>query len=256
MLFILSKVLWAFTSPGAILLWLLVIGMLLGKRRAGRWFTTIGTLGFVAIVVLPVSTGMMAPLENRFPPPNPPPAHVDGIIVLGGAIDLGESTARGIPSLNDAAERMTAFVTLARKYPDARLIFTGGEGTLEHYPLTEADVARRLFGDLGLDIHRVVFEDQSRNTFENAIYSKRLMQPKPGETWLLITSAWHMPRSVGIFRAAGWPVVAWPVGYKTGGGEHFSLTENLGMALCAAHEWIGMAAYRLLGRTDTLFPGP
>ena len=123
--------------------------------------------------------------------------------MLGGAVDQNLTEARGIPALNGAAERMTEFVVLARRYPEAKLVFTGGQGSLVHGGTTEADVARRLFDALGVPEARVTYEDEARNTWENALLTRRLVEPKPGETWLLVTSASHMPRSVGAFRQAG-----------------------------------------------------
>ena len=107
---------------------------------------------------------------------------------------------------------------------------------------------------------RLVLEDKSRNTEENAVFTKRLVDPKPGERWLLVTSAWHMPRSVGAFRRAGWEVLPWPVDYRSGAsyGETLenSLPDKLGNLDGAVHEWLGMLGYRLMGRSATLFPGP
>lgn len=186
--------------------------------------------------------------------------HVDGVIVLGGAVDQNLTEARGIPALNGAAERMTEFVALARRYPEARLVFTGGQGSLVHGGLTEADVARRLFTALGLPEARVTYEDQARNTWENAVFTHRLVEPRPGETWLLVTSASHMPRSVGAFRRAGWQVVPWPVNYRTGHSlaalYDAPFPDRLQMLESGLREWLGMAVYRALGRSDALFPAP
>jgi uncharacterized SAM-binding protein YcdF (DUF218 family) len=129
-------------------------------------------------------------------------------------------------------------------------------GAIDPELTAETDGARLLFAELGLDTSHVIFEDRSRNTYENAVFSKALAAPAPGETWLLVTSASHMPRSVGIFRAVNWPVVAFPVAYKTGGPYEIKLAGHLLRLDLALHEWIGLVAYRLLGRTDTLFPAP
>ncbi|MGE4281427.1 MAG: YdcF family protein, partial [Magnetospirillum sp.] len=141
----------------------------------------------------------------------------------------------------------------------AKLIFSGGSGSLTTQELKEAPVARRFMDELGFDTRRVVFEDQSRNTRENAVLSKQLMDPQPGETWVLVTSALHMPRSMGAFRAAGWSVMPYPVDYLTSGQES-GLAFNLGGALSrldvGLHEWLGLAYYRWRGWSDSLFPGP
>ncbi|MBV9653636.1 MAG: YdcF family protein, partial [Acetobacteraceae bacterium] len=245
MSFILSKLLWLLLSPGVFLLLVALAGLLLLFRapdRAGRVLLVagLGTLALVAL--LPAGNFASLPLEDRFPPPSPMPSHVDGIIVLGGAVETALTESRGLPALNGAAERMTALVELARRYPDARLAFTGGSGSLASGEVSEADVARALWSAMGVPSSRIVFEGLSRNTWENALFLKDLVRPQAGEVWLLVTSALHMPRAVGIFRRAGWPVVPYPVGYKTardwrvwshaGFGEHLDLLDG------AAHEYL------------------
>ena len=257
-----SKILWFVLRPATFALLLALVGLALmwRGRRTGRWLLLLGLGFFVLMLATPIAPLVVMPLEDRFARPTEMPAHVDGIIVLGGAVDQNITEARGIPSLNGAAERMTELVALARKYPDARLVFTGGQGSLVHGSLSEADVARALWTAMGVDPARVVYEDQARNTFENAVLTRALVQPRPGETWLLVTSASHMPRSVGAFRAAGWNVVPWPVNYRTGHGfaalYDAPFVERIGQFEVGLREWIGLAAYRLMGRTDALFPAP
>ena len=261
--FIIAKLGGILTSPSTLLLLCCVIGLVLIWRRpsvAGRRFLLVGIGGFLAVYLLPLDQWALLPLEDRFPQVTDPPAHVDGIIVLGGAVIPEITAERGIPSLNSAAERMTTGVALALRYPSARLVFTGGQGALVAGQAKEADVARMLFTSLGVPADRMIFERESRTTWENAVMTKALVKPQPGQTWLLVTSASHMPRSVGIFRKVGWQVVPWPVGYKTGWDWHLWLPFDLGIRLSqldlAAHEWIGLVAYRLEGRTTALFPGP
>jgi uncharacterized SAM-binding protein YcdF (DUF218 family) len=160
--------------------------------------------------------------------------------------------------LNNAAERITEFVALARRYPEARLVFTGGSGFVFPGALREADVIHHVLDGLGSDLSRITFERESRNTYENALFSRPLVNPGTGETWLLITSAAHMPRSVGIFRRAGWPVLAYPVDYRS--TRELSWSPDLLSGLDALNEslreWVGLVAYRLMDRTDALFPAP
>ncbi len=263
LLFFASKLLWILAAPSMALLILAWAGLLLllrRRRQAGFvcLFTALGI--YSAIALLPIGVWLLGPLENRFPVVTSLPANVAGIIVLGGAVDPDTSKVRGIPTLNDDAERMTSLVYLARQYPDARLAFTGGNGALAHGTLAEADVARELFTELGVDQSRIVYEGRSRNTYENAVLLKALVKPQPGQLWLLDTSAWHMPRSVGIFRRVGWPVEPYPVAYKTApdllSAIHGSFPQRLEMVDLAAHEWFGLTAYYLLGRTSALFPAP
>jgi uncharacterized SAM-binding protein YcdF (DUF218 family) len=263
LLFVISKLLWLLLAPSMLLLILAWLGLLLlvrRRRRAGLacLWVALGALALIAL--LPVGDAMLAPLENRFPEVTALPADVTGIIVLGGAVETDLSAARGMPSLNDAAERMTSLVYLARHYPKAQLAFTGGNGELVHAPMAEATVARALWTELGVDQSRIVYESRSRTTYENAVLLKTLLKPQPGQLWLLVTSAWHMPRAVGLFRHAGWTVLPYPVGYKTAPTLmteiRGSLPERLSMVDLAAHEWVGLAAYWLLGRTSALFPAP
>jgi uncharacterized SAM-binding protein YcdF (DUF218 family) len=262
-LFLASKLLWFLLRPNTLALVLGLAGLALvwrGRWRTGRWPLLLG-LGYYALVLAtPASQWAAIPLEDRFARPAPAPARVDGVVVLGGAVDQVLTEAHGIPALNGAAERMTEMMVLARRYPEARLVFTGGQGTFLQGSLTEADVARELWTAMGLPPGRVLYEDRSRNTHENAVLTRELAAPRPGETWLLVTSAQHMPRAMGVFRRAGWDPVAWPVNYTTGGTPRAwydaPFPTRLNQFEGALREWVGLLAYRLLGRTGALFPGP
>ena len=185
--------------------------------RAG-WRLAIGSLVLLAVIGLsPVGNALIVPLEQRFPPWDHGRGAPHGIVVLGGALSPDVSHARNTVALNEAAERLTVVAELARRYPDARIIFSGGSGAVIFDERPEAEFALRLLESLGVAPGRVVAEDKSRNTVENARFSRELAQPKPGERWLLVTSAYHMPRAVGIFRKAGFPVEAYPVDWRTRG---------------------------------------
>ncbi len=262
-MFTLSKLAGILLRPSTLLLLCCVVGLALrGRRhqRLARGLLLVGVGGFVAILLLPLDQWLLLPLEDRFPQVTNPPAHVDGIIVLGGAVDPALTADRGIPSLNGAAERMTEGAALARRYLNARLVFTGGQGLLFPGAVSEADGARRLFTELGVAPNRLVMEGNSRTTYENAVMTKALVQPRPGETWVLVTSADHMARGIGAFRSVGWDPLAWPVGYKSGHNIRLWLPSPLGGRLTkldeAVHEWIGLFAYRALGHSSALFPAP
>lgn len=262
MFFLLSKLLVLFETASDLLLLILSLGVILcwfaATRRLGIRLTTLATAVYLAILFLPVSNWVTAPLENRFPPPRALPDHVDGIIVLGGAINLEVSARRGRLAFNAEAERMTEFVRLGKRYPEAQLVFSGGSGLLA-FPrdsLSEADVARQFFREQGLDPARITFESRSRNTYENVVLSKAMVEPKPGAIWLLISSARDMPRTVGIFQKQGWPVVPVPVAFKTGGAQSALLSSNLQKLDHAGHEWLGLLVYRITGKTSALFPAP
>lgn len=263
MIAIFGKLVWLVLVPTSFLLLLLTVflglaavGWRPARRLAGL---ALGTLLLVAF--LPVGLWLQAPLEQRFAAPSPPPARVDGIVVLGGGIDVRASAAWRQPALGPTAERFLAPIELSRHWPQARLVFSGGLAPLIDSALTEADIVRQLYDRLGFDSGRVLFESRSRTTRENALLARELVQPQPGEVWLLVTSAAHMPRAVGCFRAVGWPVLAWPVDYRTDPGpgiQHWRLpsSDRLAQLDDAAREWVGLLWYRLLGWTDALFPAP
>jgi uncharacterized SAM-binding protein YcdF (DUF218 family) len=242
--FVLSKLLWAIVAPGNLLLLLLVAGLFWRRLL----FAVVPLM--VVLAVLPIASWLALPLQNQHPPPAPPD-RVDGIVVLGGGLEGPLSAARGQPELSDAAERLTAGVALARRYPEARIVVSGGEAALLPQGHAEADESAAFFTALGVARERLVVESRSRNTWENATRSYALAQPQPGETWLLVTSAWHMPRAIGCFRKAGWTVLPWPVDYRTHPGRvalGFALGDGLDALDIVAKEWIGLAAYWALGR--------
>lgn len=256
MMFVVSKLAGLLLRPSTLLLLCCAGGLVLRRR----WLLWTGVIGFVLVLLLPVDQLALLPLEDRFPHPADPPEQVAGIIVLGGALEPEISGARGIPSLNAAAERMTAAVALSRRYPGAKLVYTGAHGSLLHGRVPEAEVALKLFVELGVAPERIALESSSRTTWENALNTKALLQPKPGETWLLVTSADHVARAVGAFRAVGWPVLGWPVAYKSGLDPRLWVPSSLGQHLSAldgaTHEWFGLVVYWWLGHSSALFPAP
>jgi uncharacterized SAM-binding protein YcdF (DUF218 family) len=264
MFFVLSKTLGFFASPSNLAVSLGLVGLLLLATRFARagWRLVIASLVVLAILGLsPVGNALIIPLEQRFPPWDAAGGAPDGIIVLGGAISPDVSAARDEAALNEAAERMTAIPDLARRYPDARILFSGGSGALIYDEGNEAEFALRLFESLGIARARILLEDRSRNTVENALFSKAIAQPKSGERWLLVTSAYHMPRAIGIFRKAGFAVEPYPVDWRTRGMADAwrpfpTMGEGLRRTDIAMREWVGLAAYWLTGQSSELFPAP
>lgn len=264
MFFSASKIGWALFAPSSLLVLGAVAGLLLALRwrRVGLALAALAVAGLVVGGISPVARLAMSVLENRFPPFVDDGRPVDGVVVLGGAEDPYVSAARGQPSFEDASERIFAIGELARRYPQARIIFTGASNALVYAPgQTESDTIRAIMPSLGLPPDRVEYERRARNTAENARFSRELARPKPGERWLLVTSAAHMPRAMGCFRAVGFPVTAYPVDYRTGTGDMLwlpfgTIAEGLGTLDNAVREWIGLVAYRLTGRIPSLFPAP
>lgn len=265
MFFILSKISWALLAPANVMLLLLVVATIAlawrPRWRVARWLAAVSALVILAGGSLPIGYLLQRTLEDRFPRPATLPPRIDGIVVLGGAVQPDLAASRDVVALNDTAERMTEAIVLAHRYPEARLIFTGGSARLLPTGNTEASTAKRFFTEQGLPEDRVEYEARSRNTFENARYTFDLVKPKPGETWLLVTSARHIPRSMGCFRQVGWgDIVPWPVDYTTKTDMDLMPWANLILGLVdlndGLHEWIGLAAYRVWGYSNAWFPGP
>lgn len=264
MFFPLSKMFWLVAEPVTLLSVVALVGVGLGCTRCartGRVITVGAILGLALCLLTPLGALLMSPLEARFPAPAADMPAPTGIIVLGGSIYPPSTDVRGRALLASDANRLTVGVELARLYPRARLVYTGGSRSLLPDQPSEASGARRLWQALGVPESQMLFESRSRNTWENAVLTRDLVDPKPGETWLLVTSAWHMPRSVGIFRRVGFSVIPYPVARHTSGSAEDwwpqkNVLDRLFMLDMSVREWIGLVAYRLTGKTDELFPGP
>lgn len=264
MLFAVFKILGFFAFPSNLLIVVGLIGLVLLFTRFTRLASWLIVTSLVLIAVAglsPLGNALILPLEQRFPPWDASRGPPDGIVVLGGAIAPEISAARGMAALNEAAERITAAAELARTYPNVRIILTGGNNAVILNGGIEAAFAVRQLQALGVAHDRITADEQSRNTFENAVFSRLIANPKPGERWLLVTSAYHMPRAMAAFRAAGFPVEAYPVDFRTRGSIDLvqpfaTLGAGLRQTDTAVHEWVALLAYWLTGKTTTLFPHP
>lgn len=242
-------------QPGNLLILVVLIGTLFAWLRPGRsgriWLTLLAAV-LLLVAIAPVYDWIARPLEDRFPPPATLPARIDGILVLGGILQRPIAEERGALAVNDSAERLMVPAALAHQYPAARLVISGRS--------EDHEVVTAWFSRIGIDTGRIAYEPAARNTFENAVFSQRLVRPGPEEIWLLVTSAQHMPRAVGVFRKVGWDVVPYPVDYRTGGpGTVRTWTDpaaKLAAIGVALKEWVGLLAYYLLDRSDELFPAP
>ena len=261
MFFILSKSLAFILTPSNLLLIIGLLGllsMLLRWWKSGSFLLTIAVIGLALAGWSPLGPALLMTLEDRFPKQEAPPT-ITGIVMLGGAVDIHITEARDSEAWNDQAERITAVAELANKFPNARIILSGGSGHAD--ATSESSIARQALIAMGISETRLELETKSRNTCENASESAISAKPTPTDTWLLITSASHMPRAVACFRAANFFVLPFPVDYHTRGREDFrraqeSIAEGLSQVDLAAHEWIGLVTYRLVGLTHELFPAP
>ena len=242
MFFVASKIFWL--SPVAVLLIAALLGVLWSKSRFARMGRAIALAAILVLIVAamtPLGLILVSPLEHRFPrpPPDLPPPY--GMIMLGGGAGL---------------DRVVEAAILAKRYPQARIVFSGGSGSLFDGKSIEAPEVRKILIDLGIDPKRITLEDKSRNTAENARFTAAMIDPEPSQPWLIVTSAFHMPRAMGLFRKAGFDAIAYPAGYLPPYRWGLDAVPNLRDFEIAVHEWIGLLVYWGSGRIDHLFPGP
>lgn len=259
MSFYLSKIAWLVVQPETLLV-LALLGVLvfgdMGRRTRIALGLVVGAV--VAVAVLPLGSWLLRPLDERFPPPRAEQvAAAPGVIVLGGAVSLAMTAVRPGIALSGRAERYTETARLAHEHPDKIIAFTGGSGSIFDQEVREGTFARELFTAFGIGPDRLVIESDSRNTAEHPAMLEPLLPPGARtQGWLLVTSAWHMPRAVAVFQAAGWRVVPYPVDYATvpEGGWMPGLLNGLTGLYFGVHEWLGLLAYRVMGHTDEIFP--
>jgi uncharacterized SAM-binding protein YcdF (DUF218 family) len=266
MFFILAKVLWFVLQPSTLMVAAVLAGTALSATRwcrLGRRLAWAGGLALAICGVAPLGDALIQPLEARFQRPDLDRVgpSIAGIIVLGGGVAGHAAGTPELAGLNEAAERYTEAVALARRLPAARIVFSGGSGRLLTVEAPEAEEAGRLFAALGIAEDRITLESKSRNTHENAVLSAEIVKPAPGQRWLLVTSAWHMPRAIGCFRRAGFTVDAWPVDYRAPRPlditrVYGSVPEGLRRVDIVMREYVGLVAYYLTGRIGSLLPGP
>ena len=262
MFFVLSKLLWALVAPVNLLALILFAGVVLlytRFARSGRRLVVLAAAGFFIFGVLPVGVFMLRVLEIAFPAPRRH-ARAGGDHRAGGGVNELVTRFRGPVELSGSGERMTEAAMLARRFPQAKLVFTGGSAAVFGVPIRGGHRAPAL--PRSRPAARASCSRTESGTHGERGLHPRLVQPKPGEIWLLVTSACHMPRSVGSFRKAGFPVTPFPVNYATlGVSADYALfppdvSSGLGSTGRALREYIGLLAYWLAGKTDALFPGP
>ncbi|RVG71662.1 YdcF family protein [Sinorhizobium meliloti] len=261
-MFLVSKIFWLVAQPLSLAFLALLVGVLLMLGRFRRSGGTSSAFGLAVLFVTLFTTAgsyFLQILEDRFPRPTREPTELACIIVLGGAFENVVMASRGGMELNQAAERFVETLRLAQAYPQARILVSGGDGSLSGIYEGDAHASENFFGTFGIGSDRLIREGESRTTFENARYTRDLLAKNGLERCALVTSAYHMPRSIGLFRANGMEVTPWPTDYRTSGKVRlgFDFTQpslNAQLATTAAKEWTGLVAYYLLGRTQTLLP--
>lgn len=249
MFFILSKIFWTLCSPLTLLGLMIVSGMIWDKlaRVAGA-----GVVLFVLLGFLPVGPNLIVYLEKQYGNTVPPPYDITGIVVLGGVINGERSDIHQQISLNEYAERITEMIRLSHIYPQARIIFSGGSGEFSKGSPKESEKVRTLLKDMDINTSRFEYDGQSRNTYENMVESAKIAHPQAGDKWLLVTSAFHLPRAMAIFKKAGWDVIPYPAGYLEDGTYSWwptlDVLGNFYKLQVATKEIVGIIAYSLTGK--------
>ena len=251
---------WGILAPDRFVTWMLLLGSILLVRSQMRWARrcVVGTTAFVFFICLfPVADWLLHPLEQRFPIPDLTNQQLSGIIVLSGGSNAIRTIRQGQPVLTESAERLVEFIGLALRHPEARLVVSDGAWDFEGRPLGAA-TAKHLFATLMLDSLSVEYEERPTSTRDNAVFSQELVQAPPDERWVLVTSARHLPRSVGAFRKVGWDVLGYPVDFLANPNSYFRFhpANSLAHLSIGLREWIALLVYRARGYTCDLFPGP
>ena len=242
------------TDPLFWVVLILAVGFLTMRRRplAARRWVGCGLLLLVLLGWRALPDRLMHALETWHPPASQAASAYAGVVVLGGSFERASlQTGHSSVQLNAQAERLTEAVALARAYPDLPIIFTGGCVDTGEGCVAEAELAQRFFSQMGLAADRVRFESASRTTFENAHLTAQLPGVNKAQPWLLLTSAWHMPRAMAAFRAQGWNVTPWPADFRSNANmpwTAYSLTLGARQWQVALHECLGLLAYWASGR--------
>ncbi len=261
-MFLLSKLFWVFAQPLSLAFLLAAFAAVLasiGCRRLSGVSAFLAALTLFVTLFTTTGTVALQVLEARFAKPATDPTEVTCLIILGGAFDNEINTARGGMELNQSADRFIEAMRLARNFPEARILVSGGDGSISGTFEGEAQTAERFFSAFDISPERLIKENTSRTTYENSLNTAELLKAQGLENCLLITSAFHMPRSVGLFAKAGITVTPWPVDYRTSGvvspGLDFTQPAlNAQITTTAVREWMSLTAYYLTGRIDTFFP--
>ena len=257
MSFYLSKILWLIVNPFNIFIFITLFTMFLYFINFRRLSLIIYLINFIFIALisfLPIGSYLTYIIEKEFHTNTKIPKRVDGILILGGATNPLLFKEFDQISLNGSAERLVESVMIIRKFEKAKVIFSGGSGIVNRSDLDHSQVAKLFYKKIGVDINKIFFEDKSRNTYENIIYSKNIAKPKKNEIWLLITSAFHMKRSLLIAEKNNWKLVPYAVDFKN--TKEFKLTPNINLLSnlnsfqSGLHEWLGLVSYYLMGRTE------
>ncbi len=252
----LSKILNFFINPLYILSLIILIQLFIiffiQSKKLVVFFSKLSLILFLFFGYSPLSNFLLSKMEDYIQTSKYPVQQLTGVIVLGGSFNSGlESKERNEVSLNSSAERLTKALEIYKKNPRILILFSGFSGELKPQGWSESDMAKKFFLDQGVKIDNLIFENQSRNTFENIKYSKDVIVNYKG-TWGLITSANHMPRSFFAFKKQGLILEPINVDYKTGTSRMFWINFDISTGLTnwniIFHELIGITYYKFTNK--------
>ena len=260
MSFYLSKILWFIINPFNIFILFIFIGFFSHFFLRNNFYKIIfffTVMIFIFFAVMPTGKYMIYQLEKKFHSEILFPKQIDGILILSGATNPILTKEFDQINLNGSIERLTESIQLHKKYPKAKFVFSGGSGSLYNQELTHSDVAIKFFIQQGIDVNEIVFESKSRNTFENILYSKKIVNPKPNENWILVTTAFHMTRAINIAEKLDWEMIPYAVDFRISKKSSWQPTlnffSNISLLQTASHEWVGLVAYYFMGRTSKIY---
>lgn len=233
------------------MLLLLALWWLPRRSVAALWVLLVAISLTALVGWIPLPNAVLRSLESQYAVPTGSLTPYAGLVVLGGDIDVPRKAhdGRGFV-LSNGGQRMTASVALSRQYPHLRLLFTGGQSDIIDRGISVADAAWEYYASMGVPSERVLYERAARTTYENAILSPLVPGVDKTQPWLLVTSAWHMPRSMALFRAAGWNVTPYPVDFRSVAytpWTDYSLTRGAVLWQRVLHDVVGLVVFAALG---------
>ena len=255
-----STLLWNVIAPTNFLVWLILcflVACILPFQGLRKLLALIIFLFILIAAILPTGTNLLTYLENQYACYDTFPKKVDGILVLGGSTKGDIAKTREQIVLNDNAERIHYMVKAHRLFPDAKVTFAGGGKLGAEKELNESNMVRQYLSDIGVSSNRFVYEEKSKNTYENFKYAKEVVDPEPDEVWLLITSAGHMPRAMRVARKFEWDMTPYPVDYETKGTysvfDGLNVSKNLWDFHFAVREMLSIISYYVSGKMSRNF---
>lgn len=259
MSFYLSKILWEIFNPLNTIVILFIfsfVSSIINLNLISKFLKILGLLFFIIFGILPTGSYLNYILEKDFFYNNELSSDIKGMVILSGATNPYLTKEHQKVSLGGSVERLTESIQIIKNNPSIKIIFSGGPAYINHPNLNDSDSAKIFFSQMGVDISKIIFEDNSRNTYENILFSKEIAKPKIDEKWIVITSASHMRRTINVSNKLNWKLIPYPTDFNVGKKFKFNISynflQNFNHSNKAVHEWVGLVYYYLLGKTNQI----